>query len=109
MLQESVDFCQKKHKFTIKNTTIKQFLNTINIKNKTFDIVVCSPVELKKYLESKFVEGMTWETQGKWHIDHIIPVSSVKTEEYIYKLYHYTNLQPLWSKDNLRKSDKILL
>jgi hypothetical protein len=51
---------------------------------------------------------MTWENQGKWHIDHIIPLSSAKTEKEMYKLCHYTNLQPLWAFDNLSKGSKIL-
>jgi len=77
-----------------------------NKKNKTFEIVGCSPIELKKYLESKFTEGMTWETQGKWHIDHIIPLSFAKTEKEVYELCYYTNLQPLWAFDNLSKGSK---
>jgi hypothetical protein len=53
---------------------------------------------------------MNWENYGQfgWHVDHIIPLSSAKTEEEIYKLSHYTNLQPLWAQDNLKKGNKIL-
>lgn len=63
----------------------------------------CSMEELKFHIESQFKEGMTWDNHGKWHIDHIIPLASAKTEEEVYNLCHYTNLQPLWAKDNLRK------
>jgi hypothetical protein len=85
-----------------------QFLKIKNIgkKNKTFEIIGCSPLELKVYLENRFTIGMNWENHGKWHIDHIIPLSSGKTEEEIYKLSHYTNLQPLWSEDNIKKGSK---
>jgi hypothetical protein len=81
---------------------------TITKSNKTFDIVGCTPEFLKEHLEQKFTEGMSWDNQGKWHIDHIIPLSSAKTEEEIYKLCYYKNLQPLWAEENLMKSNKIL-
>jgi hypothetical protein len=88
------------------------FLKRKNLKknDKTIEIVGCSPSELKKYLEKQFINGMTWENHSLygWHIDHIIPLSSAKTEEEIYKLCHYTNLQPLWATDNLKKLNKIL-
>jgi len=73
-------------------------------------ILGCSPEFLKEYLEKQFVDGMSWNNHGQygWHIDHVIPLSSAKSEEEIYKLCHYTNLQPLWAKDNLKKSNKIL-
>ena len=72
--------------------------------------------ELAKHLGSKFYdhpktgEKMTFDHHGihGWHIDHIIPLASAKTEEDIIKLCHYTNLQPLWAEDNLKKSNKIL-
>ena len=67
----------------------------------------CTLEELIKHMESKFTSGMSWENQGEWHIDHIIPLSSASTPEELYKLCHYTNLQPLWAKDNLQKSDKL--
>jgi len=83
-------------------------LKNITKKNSTFDMVGCKPDELKFYLEKKFDENMSWDNYGKWHIDHIIPLSSAKTEEDIIKLCHYTNLQPLWAEENLKKGCKIL-
>ena len=52
---------------------------------------------------------MTWNNHGHngWHIDHIYPLNKAKSEEDIYRLNHYTNLQPLWWYDNLKKSDKL--
>ena len=63
---------------------------------------------LKTYFESKFKDGMTWENRQSWHIDHIVPLSSAKTEEQLVKLCHYTNLQPLWALDNIKKSNKLV-
>lgn len=89
---------------------IRGILQSKNLNKKlpSKDIVGCEYNELKLYLESKFIDGMNWENQGAWHIDHIIPLSSAQTEEEIYKLCHFTNLQPLWALDNIRKSNKIL-
>jgi hypothetical protein len=67
----------------------------------------CSIPELKLYLESKFQEGMSWDNYGYWgwHIDHIIPLASfnLSNREEFLKVCHYTNLQPLWGKENLKK------
>jgi len=90
---------------------VYNFLKSKNIikQNKTFDIVGCSPEFLKEHIEKQFSDGMSWELMGQHiHIDHIIPLSSANTEEEVYKLYHHTNLQPLWAEDNLKKSNKIL-
>jgi hypothetical protein len=87
------------------------FLRKKNItkRNSTFLIIGCSPEFLKEYIEKKFTNGMSWNKLGKEiHIDHIIPLSSAKNEEEVYKLCHYTNLQPLWSKDNMSKGSKLL-
>lgn len=69
----------------------------------------CSITELKSYLESKFLTGMTWDNYGLdgWHIDHIKPLSAfnLSDKKQILEACHYTNLQPLWAKDNLSKSD----
>lgn len=91
---------------------IRCYFSTTNFSknNKTFNIVGCTPEFLKEYIENKFIDSMKWENHGLygWHIDHIIPLSSAKTEEEIYKLCHYTNLQPLWGIDNYRKGNNIL-
>ena len=72
---------------------------------QTFEWVGCSPEELKAHLESLFTEGMSWENYGEWHADHIRPISSFSLTEWK-QVNHYTNLQPLWAEDNLKKGDK---
>ena len=74
---------------------------------KSQKIIGCDFIELKTYLEKQFTEGMNWDNYGRWHIDHIYPSSLAKTEEEIIKLNHYTNFQPLWAEDNIRKGNKI--
>jgi hypothetical protein len=94
----------------VSRTRLIEFLKIKNItkKNKTFNYIGCTPQFLKEYLETKFVSGMSWDNHGEWHIDHIIPLSSAKNENDVYMLCHYTNLQPLWAEENLRKSNKII-
>jgi len=77
---------------------------------RTMELLGCPVEDLKKHLESMFKEGMTWGNHGLkgWHIDHIIPCASFdlsKPEEQR-KCFHYTNLQPLWAADNIRKGTK---
>jgi hypothetical protein len=77
---------------------------------KTKELLGCSIQEFKIYLESKFREGMSWDNYGKygWHIDHIIPCSmfDLTNFEQQQKCFHYSNLQPLWAIDNLKKYNK---
>jgi hypothetical protein len=84
--------------------------NNIYKTNKTFEIVGCTPQQLKEHIQLQFKDNMSWENYGYygWHIDHIIPLSSANTEKELYKLCHFTNLQPLWAEDNLKKSNKML-
>jgi hypothetical protein len=77
-------------------------------KSRTYNILGEEWSVVKQHMESLFKEGMTWDNHGEWHIDHIIPISLGKTEDEVLKLCHYTNLQPLWKEDNLKKSDKIM-
>ena len=68
----------------------------------------CSVEELKIHLESKFQPGMTWENYGEWHIDHVVPLAKfdLLNREELLKACNYTNLQPLWAIDNIKKRDK---
>lgn len=86
----------------------------IAIKNKyksgsAVNDIGCSSKEAYDYISSKFKDGMSWENYGKWHIDHIKPLSSFNLEnrEEFLKAVNYTNLQPLWAKDNLSKGNRI--
>jgi len=76
-------------------------------KSKTYEILGCTFEEFKLHIESQFTNKMSWDNRSEWHLDHIIPISSAKTEEEVIKLNHYTNFQPLWAIDNLRKGNKI--
>ena len=76
------------------------------VKNeKSIDILGCDFGQLKKHLESKFTNGMSWENKGKWHIDHIIPLAAAENKEELTALCHHKNLQPLWALENLTKHD----
>lgn len=76
--------------------------------SNTILIIGCDLEFLKKYIENQFKEGMSWDNYGfyGWHIDHIIPLSSAENYNEMCSLFHYTNLQPLWAHENLKKSNK---
>lgn len=92
---------------------VRARINTIirkkewNKSTSTQEYLGCDLETLKQHLENNFKDGMTWHNRDKWHIDHIVPISSAQNEEEFKLLSNYTNLQPLWSKDNLSKSNKI--
>lgn len=69
-------------------------------------------IDLMQHLESLFLKGMTFRNHGKWHIDHIKPVSSFNFESYedgeFKQCWALENLQPLWAVDNLRKNKYII-
>jgi len=82
-----------------------------NKSKRTLELLGCTVEELRKHLESKFQEGMSWNNYGfdTWHIDHIIPcdkfdLTDPKQQE---QCFHYTNLQPLWAIENWQKANKL--
>lgn len=97
-----------KLKFNIRTLVRNALKRGFTEKSKrTQEILGCSFEDFKLHLESQFDENMNWENQGTyWHMDHIIPISSAETKEEVYRLNHYTNFQPLYWLDNLKKSDK---
>jgi len=99
-------------------TLIRHAFNRFGFKKKTKteELLGCDWETLKRHIESQFYGGMTWESfQQKNHIgtsmveiDHIIPISSAKTEEDVMRLSNHNNLRPLWWWENREKRDKIL-
>jgi hypothetical protein len=90
-------------------SSFKRALGGKLVKNsKSLEILGCDIEFFIDYISSKFENGMTIENHGKWHLDHIYPISLAKSEDEIIKLNHYTNFQPLWAIDNLKKQNKII-
>ena len=110
----------KKHNEKYRNNI--QFRLALNLRRRINKFIVredrrgsavrdlgCDLNFFKQYIESKFTEGMSWDNYGKWHLDHIYPLSLVdlsNRDEFL-RVSHYTNYQPLWATDNIKKGNKI--
>jgi hypothetical protein len=68
----------------------------------------CTYSEFLKHITNLFEPDMTLDNYGQWHIDHKTPLSwfDLNNPEEVKKACHYTNLQPKWARDNLKKSNK---
>lgn len=90
---------------------LRRLLKGKDKNNRALHYLGCSIDEFKIYIESQFQPGMTWDNWSRdgWHLDHINPISSFNllNEEEIQIACHYTNLQPLWGKENQRKGAKL--
>jgi hypothetical protein len=89
----------------ILRTRIGKALKRNSKSETTIKLLGCNVGFLKNHLEKKFKRGMSWSNYGKWHVDHIKPCASFdmsKVSEQR-KCFNYTNLQPLWAIDNIRK------
>ena len=91
---------------TIKNSFKRRKIGLLGLEINA--ILKCSDIVFIHHIESQFTEGMNWENHGLkgWHFDHIEPISRAKDYNDMLRLNHYTNFQPLWAKDNIRKSNK---
>jgi len=104
---------QRKIGRRIRSRIINALVRQDSVKSKRIrELIGITIPELKNYLEKQFKPGMSWKNYGfyGWHIDHRLPLASFdltkpKEQE---RAFHYTNLQPLWAKENLSKYSKIL-
>ena len=107
------------YKLTVNvRSRLYSFLRVRNMKktNRTFEMVGCTPKFLKEYLEQQFHphpitnKQMTWKNHipKGWHVDHRIPLDKAKNPKDVKKLMHYTNLQPLWATENIKKGNRII-
>lgn len=89
---------------------INKFVKGKNKSGSAVSDIGCAFDFFINYLQQLFQPGMTYENYGAWHIDHIIPLVTfdLTDKEQFIKASHYTNLQPLWEVDNLRKGKKII-
>jgi hypothetical protein len=97
--------------FKLKELLRSRLRNALEGKKKSdraVNLVGCSLEDLKAHLESTFQEGMTWDNQGEWHVDHIIPCVAFELEDPVEQkaCFHYRNLQALWKVDNSRKGGR---
>lgn len=89
---------------------IRGYCSSIRLEKNftTMESIGCSAQELEIHIQGLFQDGMTWDNYGigGWVIDHIKPLYLAKTIDEAKKLNHYMNLQPLWWRDNMLKSNK---
>jgi hypothetical protein len=90
-------------------TRLYQALKKLKKSDSTMKLTGCTLEQLKKHIESKFKDRMSWDNYGVWHIDHIIPCAQfdLSDPEQQKICFHYTNLQPMWGEDNMRKGARL--
>jgi hypothetical protein len=96
----------------IKNRLRARFHEVLKGKAKSgsiLDLLGCTPEQLRAHLERQFRPGMSWANAGEWHVDHIRPCASFDLTDPAQQrvCFHYTNLQPLWAVDNLKKGARL--
>lgn len=101
-----------KHKndplFALKRRCRSRLQSAIRLKGwkkpcKTSEMLGCDWETLKLHIEHQFLPKMNWENRELWHIDHFHPLDDAKSIEDVVRLSHYTNLRPMWAKDNHKK------
>lgn len=76
-------------------------------RSKTHEILGCDWEFFKRHIERQFIKGMSWSNRRDWHLDHITPLVTASSERDVIQLNHFTNLRPIWAKDNLSKGAQI--
>lgn len=91
---------------------IKDALKAISLtkNNKTMSYLGCSHIQLRQWFEFLFLEGMTWDNIGQWHIDHVVPCASfdLTKPEDIESCFNWKNIRPCWQKENLEKGSQLI-
>lgn len=70
----------------------------------------CSPEHFKVWMTFWFQPGMSWKNHGSvWHIDHVMPCArfDLADPDQQRRCFHYTNLQPLFKRENQRKHSRL--
>lgn len=112
------EYCKKRRdtdlNFKLRKTLqsrIRMALKKGSKASSTTQLLGCSIESFKLYLESKFESGMSWENYSfsGWHIDHIMPcaIFDLSKPEHQKRCFHFSNMQPMWAADNLRKGDRV--
>lgn len=71
------------------------------------EFIGCSWADFVMHIERQFSPGMGWHNRSEWHLDHIIPLAQAKNEGDLKFLGHFTNIRPMWAKDNRKKNAKL--
>jgi len=102
------------HRIThLLRTRLNKAVSRKSKKASVTNLLGCSIDALRVHLESQFKQGMSWDNRGMgnkgWHIDHIIPCNNFDLTNYEEQrvCFHWSNLQPMWGLDNIKKGVKI--
>lgn len=88
-------------------------IKNIHDEHPTLRRIGTTTPEFKKWIESKFTDGMSWENYGNkkhcWSIDHIWPITrwNLSSRAHRRMCNHFTNLRPMWHVDNIKKGNKL--
>ena len=94
----------------VRDPSFRMYRNTLRRTGKALrgraspaDAVGCDHPRLHDHIANQFRIGMSWDRYRQWEVDHVRPLSSAQTLSELIALCHYSNLQPLWRSENLRK------
>ena len=94
--------------WSIRSKLRSRFNSAIHYKFKTGSAIRdlgCTIEEFIAYIATLFQPGMSWANRGDWHLDHIDPLATfdLTDPEQVRDACHYTNIRPLWARENLRR------